>query len=111
LWTKELTIAHNKQIDAQKGKSLSNFVVSVLEFTLHDGRVDFGDDHTAEPYKEKTCAMLAHAYLIHWIGWSHVLRPSLSGRKLMAMAFEMKAQVPQTAANARIVVGDIPKDL
>ena len=78
---------------------------------MHDGRVNFRDDHAAETHKEEPFAKLAYAYLVKWIGWSHVLRPNLSGKKLMAMALEMKAQVPQTAANARTVVGAMPKDL
>jgi hypothetical protein len=38
-------------------------------------------------------------------------RPSLSGRKYMATALERNAHVPQTAVNARTVVGFMPRDL
>lgn len=41
-----LTICHDKQIDSQDGESLSDLVVCVLEFALHDGGVDFDDDDT-----------------------------------------------------------------
>jgi hypothetical protein len=40
----ELTVAHCEEVDANNRKSLANRVISVLEFTLHDRRIDFSED-------------------------------------------------------------------
>lgn len=40
----KLTVAHDKQIDTENGKSLADTVIRVLEHSLHDSRIDL-DQH------------------------------------------------------------------
>jgi hypothetical protein len=42
------TVTDDKKINAQNGKSFTNAVVRVLEFTLHDGGVDFNEDNSSK---------------------------------------------------------------
>ncbi len=57
-----LTVAYYKKIDTQNSKSLTDSVVSVLEFALHDGGVSFCNNYTAETNEEHPSAMLANLY-------------------------------------------------
>ena len=43
-----LTVHDDKQVDSQNSKSLSNFVVGVLELSLHDCRIDLDDNHSSQ---------------------------------------------------------------
>jgi hypothetical protein len=46
-----LTIHDDKQIDSQNSEALADLVVGILEFSLHDCRIDF-DDHDSSQASE-----------------------------------------------------------
>jgi hypothetical protein len=41
------TIYHDKHVDTQYGETLTDAVICVLEFALHDRGVDFDEDYAA----------------------------------------------------------------
>jgi hypothetical protein len=47
-----LTIHDDKQIDSQNSEALADLVVGILEFSLHDCRIDF-DDHDSSQQTRK----------------------------------------------------------
>lgn len=54
-----LTVANNKDVDADNSKCLADSVVGVLELSLHDGAVDLGGDDAADTEQQHPASALA----------------------------------------------------
>jgi hypothetical protein len=51
LWSRILTVCDDKEIDSQNSEALADFIVGILELSLHDRRIDL-DDHDSSQASE-----------------------------------------------------------
>ena len=108
-----LTVSHCEQVYSQNGEAFAYFVIRILERSLHHGAIDFDDDNPGEPREKHPVDPTSQPDTTygHIFKVTDLRRPHLSGRKSVDIVVAKNAQVPQTAASARIVFASIPRDL